>query len=193
MSESTGPDNCCRRWAVLQETGMFRSVVLWLLVCGFVLFVQGPLVKGEPELSTTPNLLIFRISFFSRNCRHFTENSLLSIHSSISIWVFYVYCFPRNMSTKTPNTAKRDRDPEWICSKLNFFFWSSQSFIVNDCFPPTIVSGIWEKNCGSEFVLELMGRLDCRRFSSRNQTEGITVLRYRNTIGENLQKSGTSY
>ncbi len=64
MSESTGPDNCCRRWAVLQETGMFRSVVLWLLVCGFVLFVQGPRVKGEPELSTTPNLLIFRISFF---------------------------------------------------------------------------------------------------------------------------------
>lgn len=159
---------------------MFRSVVVWLLVCGSVIFLQFTQVKCETELSTTPNLLIFYMNCFPQNCRHFTENSLLSRHESIhqSIQAFYVYCFLRKMSTETSSAAEREREilSDFVQS-WTYFNWSSLSFIVNDCFPPTIVSGIWEKNCGSEFVLELMGRLDCRRFSSRNQTDGITVLR----------------
>lgn len=34
----------------------------------------------------------------------------------------------------------------------------------------------------------MKGSLDCSRLSSRNQMDGMTVLRYRKTMGENLKE-----
>lgn len=52
----------------------------------------------------------------------------------------------------------------------------------------TSVIGMWASKWSSGPEELLRGSLDCNRLSSRNQMDGMTVLRYRKTMGENLKE-----